>query len=738
MSGEKKIKKKSHPPGEETEEVDVSELESVRKTLFATLDQYLLEAKAQITNSDIKSDVDSSSEPNYANSELKNTLRMGLRKLNQMLFKEEAQDESEATRHGSVSTDSGSSDSSLEFDNAVLHKSEAKTSEKSGEIRKQNRKTVNGIKRRQTLEKNDKKIIAVDITEGVANIPALQQLRKTNSHNSSLVELNTLERTKGKHKSVNKMDKRKTKNGSQTYKPESPLLEMAHRPLLEKTRYDSDASFYSDFDYGTDFEGISNEFAASSKQLAIRAKGVYKKSLGTRLFSTHLNKNYMRRLVSQNRKRYVDKSKGYDLDLVYVEPKLIAMGHPSRGLEVLYRNSYHQVMRFFEETHKGHYRIYNLCMKRKYPLKINTESYGFEDHNACPMTKLFTLLDDIEQWLSANELNVAVVHCKAGKGRTGLVSSCFLIKKGAFGGAQEAIDHFGFKRTVDGRGLTVASQRRYVYYYEKARKSELGEHAPDFDIQQTVREKLMTLSLHQRVRMPAHGSPKFYLARVEIRNIPNWLRSWRSGLVLKLSAGVPAVVTPLSQTKTGDFLYPSQFNDRTTRELGVKKKKRRRVTLSRVGKNTKYENSFVWSSNALRSVSNAWQFLSVNGNYEGGVNEVPVVQGDFRIEAYNENPLNLKRKKKKKLFQLWLNTNFFKVQYGSVLLDSYQIDKTWMNSTPDEGFTLYKDDLASVHKFDKFSLDGKLAKDTKNKYFPEDFQVIFQFRLTEDQPVLRT
>lgn len=45
----------------------------------------------------------------------------------------------------------------------------------------------------------------------------------------------------------------------------------------------------------------------------------------------------LRAAVSGSRVRYMQD--GYDLDLTYITPRLIAMGYPATGVEKTYRNS---------------------------------------------------------------------------------------------------------------------------------------------------------------------------------------------------------------------------------------------------------------------------------------------------------------------------------------------------------------------------------------------------------------
>lgn len=139
----------------------------------------------------------------------------------------------------------------------------------------------------------------------------------------------------------------------------------------------------------------------------------------------------VRHLVSGKRHRYHDGV--FDLDLCYVGSRIIAMGFPASGLEAAYRNQATDVARFLNLHHPKNYMIFNLS-ERRYDYGLfegRVIDCGWPDHHTAPLHWIVDLAKSIDGWLASSPEHVAVVHCLAGKGRTGVAIAAYLLYSGA-------------------------------------------------------------------------------------------------------------------------------------------------------------------------------------------------------------------------------------------------------------------------------------------------------------------
>lgn len=176
--------------------------------------------------------------------------------------------------------------------------------------------------------------------------------------------------------------------------------------------------------------------------------------------------NKIKSWVSQNKNRFT--FDGFDLDLTYITPRIIAMGLPSTSVEGLFRNSMEDVKLFFHSRHPERYKVYNLCEEKKYPEDTFYRQgyFPFKDHEAPPINLILPFCMDAKTFLDQNPEHVVAIHCKAGKGRTGTFISCLLLYLNDFPTAAECLKYYGIMRVETGKGVTVPSQIRYVYYFE--------------------------------------------------------------------------------------------------------------------------------------------------------------------------------------------------------------------------------------------------------------------------------
>ncbi|OAX84831.1 hypothetical protein ACJ72_00791 [Emergomyces africanus] len=182
------------------------------------------------------------------------------------------------------------------------------------------------------------------------------------------------------------------------------------------------------------------------------------------------------------------------LDLCYVTDEIIATSGPSSSYpRRAYRNPTDSLVRFLDLKHDENWAIWEFRAEGTgYP---DEEVYGrihhfpFPDHHPPPFALIPHIMASMRNWLLGNENSsgaietddhkkgkrVTVVHCKAGKGRSGTIACSFLISERGWG-REEALRRFteSRMRARFGEGVSIPSQLRWVGYVDRWTR-ELGK-----------------------------------------------------------------------------------------------------------------------------------------------------------------------------------------------------------------------------------------------------------------------
>eukprot|EP00758_Cryptobia_borreli_P005300 Tbor_TRINITY_DN4825_c0_g4::TRINITY_DN4825_c0_g4_i1::g.1517::m.1517/K01110/PTEN; phosphatidylinositol-3,4,5-trisphosphate 3-phosphatase and dual-specificity protein phosphatase PTEN len=205
--------------------------------------------------------------------------------------------------------------------------------------------------------------------------------------------------------------------------------------------------------------------------------------------------NLARECVSKEKKRTI--TPDFNLDLAVIHDHIIAMGFPSIGVESLYRNRYRDVRKFLDTSYGDDYMVYNLCsepnhfytasdlVKGETLFDGRVVNFPFPDHHAGMLEDIPLFIEHAMKYInSGNKDRVVCIHCKAGKGRTGLFICALILameNDPTLQTPESVISYYGVKRTKDGKGLTLPCQKRYVSYYNNLRM-QYGGRMPSSDL----------------------------------------------------------------------------------------------------------------------------------------------------------------------------------------------------------------------------------------------------------------
>ncbi|KAJ0167403.1 Phosphatidylinositol 3,4,5-trisphosphate 3-phosphatase and dual-specificity protein phosphatase PTEN [Colletotrichum tanaceti] len=196
----------------------------------------------------------------------------------------------------------------------------------------------------------------------------------------------------------------------------------------------------------------------------------------------------LRQIVAGPRARHAES----DLDLCYVTSNIIATSGPSGTYpQRAYRNPLDRLVTFLDSKHKDNWAIWEFRAEGTgYPddeVYGRVRHYPWPDHHPPPFRLIPMIMASMRNWLhggnlekgdvavsavgkaaEANTERVVVVHCKAGKGRSGTVSCSYLISECGWK-PEEALTRFTERRMRPkfGAGISIPSQLRTITYVDR-------------------------------------------------------------------------------------------------------------------------------------------------------------------------------------------------------------------------------------------------------------------------------
>jgi protein-tyrosine phosphatase len=177
----------------------------------------------------------------------------------------------------------------------------------------------------------------------------------------------------------------------------------------------------------------------------------------------------LRQIVAGPRARHPEAG----LDLCYVTDKIIATSGPSGTYpQRAYRNPLDSLVKFLDAKHGTDWAIWEFRAEGTgYPdseVYNRVYHYPFPDHHPPPFALIPNIMASMRNWMKENDNRVVVVHCKAGKGRSGTISCSYLISEEGWK-VHDALKRFTERRMRPGfgAGVSIPSQLRWIGYVDR-------------------------------------------------------------------------------------------------------------------------------------------------------------------------------------------------------------------------------------------------------------------------------
>jgi protein-tyrosine phosphatase len=177
----------------------------------------------------------------------------------------------------------------------------------------------------------------------------------------------------------------------------------------------------------------------------------------------------LRQIVAGPRARHPEAG----LDLCYVTDSIIATSGPSGTFpQIAYRNPLKELVSFLDSKHADDWAIWEFRAEGTgYPdeeVYGRVRHYPWPDHHPPPFALIPLIVGSMRNWLHEKDGRVVVVHCKAGKGRSGTVSCSYLIAEEGWD-VEDAKARFTERRMRPGfgAGISIPSQIRTLGYVDR-------------------------------------------------------------------------------------------------------------------------------------------------------------------------------------------------------------------------------------------------------------------------------
>ncbi|XP_037106884.1 tensin-2-like isoform X2 [Syngnathus acus] len=159
----------------------------------------------------------------------------------------------------------------------------------------------------------------------------------------------------------------------------------------------------------------------------------------------------------------------YDIDLTYITERIISVFFMPELEEQRYHGELQEMATMLKSKHQDKFLLLNLSEKRHDMTRLipKMQDFGWPDLHAPPLDRICTVCKAMETWLSADPNNVAVLHCKGNKGKTGVIVAAYMHYSKISAGADQALTTLAMRKFCEDKvsSSLQPSQNRYIYYF---------------------------------------------------------------------------------------------------------------------------------------------------------------------------------------------------------------------------------------------------------------------------------